>query len=69
MQVLNDRSSSCAPQDTTQMRVGQGGRGERGRVKTMLLRLLHTARVVEDEPAEVAAVEEVVLSESRLRSV
>jgi hypothetical protein len=35
----------------------------------MLLRLLHTARVVEDEPAEVAAVEEVVLSESRLRSV
>jgi hypothetical protein len=45
-----------------------GAWGE-GRVQMMLLRLLSVARVVQDEAAEVAAVEEVVLSEIRLRSV
>ena len=46
MQVMNDRSSSSASLDTTQMRVRQGGRGERGRVQMALLRLLRNARVV-----------------------
>ena len=50
------------------MKVRQGGRGERGRVQMALLRLLRNARVVQDEAAEVAAVEEVVLSGIRLRS-
>ena len=46
MQVMNDRSSSFASLDTTQMRVRQGGREERGRVQMVLLRLLRNARVV-----------------------
>ncbi len=62
MQVMNDRSSSSASLDTTQMRERQGGRGERGRVQMALLRLLRVARVVQDEAAEAAAVDEVMLS-------
>ncbi len=69
MQVMNDRSSSSASLDTTQMRERQGGRGERGRVQMALLRLPRNARVVQDEAAAAAAVEEVVLSGNRLRSV
>ncbi len=46
MQVMNDRSSSSASLDTTQMRERQEGRGERGRVQMALLRLLRNARVV-----------------------
>ena len=69
MQVMNDRSSSSASLDTTQMRERQGGRGQGGRVQMALLRLLRNARVLQDEAAEVAAVEEVVLSEIRLRSL